>query len=131
MPISVEVKNNHNLDISFSPSIDFSIHMYSYILIAIDIVIYFMDKTGLTLPVLDGQHAEAGELFEMVMQEQELPHEAREVFSLWMVSDLLGMNLYKFLIWKINFHDILRFCAAYLKCHKVKSFTSGVGLYKL
>ena len=57
-----------------------------------------MDKTGLTLPVLDGQHAEAGELFEMVMQEQELPHEAREVFSLWMVSDLLGMNLYKFLI---------------------------------
>ena len=57
---------------------------------ALEIVIYFQDKTGLHLTVEDGQHAEAGELFEMVMDEKNFPHEAREAFSLWLVSDLLG-----------------------------------------
>ena len=49
-----------------------------------------MDKTGINLTVEDGQHATAGELFEMVMDEMKFPHEAREAFSLWLVSDLLG-----------------------------------------
>ena len=57
---------------------------------AVDIVVYFQDKTGLHLSVADGQRCEAGELFEMVMEEMKLPTEAREVFSLWLVSDLLG-----------------------------------------
>jgi len=49
-----------------------------------------MDKSGIQLSVEDGQHAEAGELFEMVMEEMKFPAVAREVFSLWLVSDLLG-----------------------------------------
>ena len=53
-----------------------------------------MDKTGINLTVEDGQHATAGELFEMAMDEMKFPHEAREAFSLWLVSDLLGW--YKF-----------------------------------
>ncbi len=57
---------------------------------AIDMVIYFQDKTGVHLKVEDGQHAEAGELFEMVMEEMKLSNQAREAFSLWLVSDLLG-----------------------------------------
>ena len=50
-----------------------------------------MDKTGINLTVEDGQHATAEELFEMVMDEMKFPHEAREAFSLWLVSDLLGV----------------------------------------
>ena len=53
-------------------------------------VIYFQDKTGLHLTVEDGQHMEAGEIFEMVMEEMKFPASSREVFSLWLVSDLLG-----------------------------------------
>ena len=49
-----------------------------------------MDKSGLHLTVEDGQNAEAGELFEMVMEEMSFPPEARDIFSLWLVSDLLG-----------------------------------------
>ena len=64
-----------------------------FLLAAIEIVIYFMDKTGINLTVEDGQHATAGELFEMVMDEMKFPHEAREAFSLWLVSDLLGKCL--------------------------------------
>ena len=51
---------------------------------------YFMDKTGIHLAVDDGQNCEAGELFEMVMDEMKFPAVAREAFSLWLVSDLLG-----------------------------------------
>lgn len=53
-------------------------------------MIYFMDKSGVHLTVEDGQNAEAGELFEMVMEEMNLHQSAREVFSLWLVSDFLG-----------------------------------------
>jgi len=49
-----------------------------------------MDKTGIHFTVEDGQNAEAGELFDYVMEELSLPEEAREVFSLWLISDLLG-----------------------------------------
>ena len=61
-----------------------------FLLPAIECVIYFMDKSGLHLTVEDGQNAEAGELFEMVMDEMKFVPEAREVFTLWLVSDLLG-----------------------------------------
>ena len=53
-------------------------------------VIYFLDKTGLKLSLKDGQHAEAGQLFELVMEEMKFPNVARSAFSLWLVSDLLG-----------------------------------------
>ena len=51
---------------------------------------YFEDKTGIDLSVEDGQHADAGELFEYIMEEMTFPAIARDVFSLWLVSDLLG-----------------------------------------
>lgn len=57
---------------------------------AIDIIVYFPDKTGVQLKVRDGQNIEAGELFELVMSVMKFPAEARESFSLWLVSDLLG-----------------------------------------
>ena len=53
-------------------------------------MIYFMDKSGVHLTVEDGQNAEAGELFEMVMEEMKFAPMARAVFSLWLVSDFLG-----------------------------------------
>ena len=52
--------------------------------------VYFMDKQGLKLLVEDGQNATAGEIFELIMDESGYPAEARDVFSLWLVSDLLG-----------------------------------------
>lgn len=60
---------------------------------AIDIIVYFPDKTGVQLKVRDGQNVEAGELFELVMGVMEFPGEARESFSLWLVSDLLELQL--------------------------------------
>lgn len=53
-------------------------------------IVYFPDKTGISLNVEDGQNAEAGEIFEMVMEEMRFPNEARQAFSLWLVSDYLG-----------------------------------------
>jgi hypothetical protein len=64
--------------------------MFSFVQLAIDIVIYFAESYGLHLQVVDGQNVTASELFEMVMEEQGYPNEARELFSLWLVSDLLG-----------------------------------------
>ena len=57
---------------------------------SIEIAVYFMDKTGLSLQVENGQNMHAGELFERIMTELDYPPQAREVFSLWLVSDLLG-----------------------------------------
>ena len=67
---------------------------YAISISAIDIVVYFMDKTGLNLSVEDGQNVDAGELFELVKEEMKLSDEAREMFSLWLVSDLLGTYMY-------------------------------------
>lgn len=60
---------------------------------AIDIVVYFAKSVGLQLKVSDGQNLTASELFEDVMEEQHYPHEARQLFSLWLVSDLLELQL--------------------------------------
>jgi hypothetical protein len=49
-----------------------------------------VDNFGLHLKVIDGQNATASELFEIVMDERGYPNDARELFSLWLVSDLLG-----------------------------------------
>ena len=60
-------------------------------LIATDIVVYFAKSVGLQLKVVDGQNVTASELFEYVMEEQNYPPDARQLFSLWLVSDLLGL----------------------------------------
>jgi len=60
---------------------------------ATDIVVYFAKSIGLQLKVCDGQNVTASELFEYVMEEQSYAPEARQLFSLWLVSDLLGLSL--------------------------------------
>jgi len=59
---------------------------------ATDIVVYFAKSIGLQLKVCDGQNVTASELFEYVMEEQSYASEARQLFSLWLVSDLLGLS---------------------------------------
>jgi phosphate/sulfate permease len=49
-----------------------------------------MDKTGLQFVVEDGRRSKAEELQEMVIQDTGLSEEAREIFSLWLMSPLLG-----------------------------------------
>jgi len=61
---------------------------------ATDIVVYFAKSVGLQLKVCDGQNLTATELFEYVMEEQNYPADARQLFSLWLVSDVLGMFVY-------------------------------------
>jgi len=61
-----------------------------FLCLAIDIVVYFANNVGLQLKVCDGQNLTATELFEDVMEEQNYPEAARQLFSLWLVSDLLG-----------------------------------------
>ena len=56
----------------------------------VETIVYLMDKSGLRFTIDDGHTKEAGHLFDNVMEELGLPAEAREVFSLWLVSDLLG-----------------------------------------
>ena len=54
-------------------------------------MVYFAKNVGLQLKVCDGQNMTATELFEDVMEEQSYAPEARQLFSLWLVSDLLGL----------------------------------------
>ncbi|ESN98897.1 hypothetical protein HELRODRAFT_162363 [Helobdella robusta] len=63
----------------------------------IEIVVYFHDNSGIMLKIQDGQNMEANILFEYVAKELNLQAEvleqAKEVFSLWLVSDLLELQL--------------------------------------
>ena len=56
----------------------------------LECIVYFMDNSGIHLFVDGGEHVTAGDLFEMVMEEMNYPSDCRDVFSLWLVSDLLG-----------------------------------------
>jgi hypothetical protein len=60
---------------------------------AVDIVVYYGEKQGLQLKVDGGQNAQASELFHMVMDNLEFPCDANQLFSLWLVSDLLELQL--------------------------------------
>jgi len=66
--------------------------VYCLCISAIDIVVYFSKNIGLQLKESDGQNLMATELFEDVMEEQNYPPAARQLFSLWLVSDLLGTS---------------------------------------
>ena len=77
---------------------------------AIDIVVYFAKNVGLQLKVCDGQNLTASELFEDVMEEQSYPNEARQLFSLWLVSDLLGTSLMFLLIIKSSLNALNVMC---------------------
>lgn len=87
-----QIKSNESVTISIPERQRTALPLASKLKV-IDIVVYFQDKTGLHLCVEDGQHTDAGSIFEMVMEEMKLPAIAREVFSLWLVSDLLELQL--------------------------------------
>lgn len=63
----------------------------------IDIVIYLHNDTGIMLKVQDGQNADAKFLFDLLIKELDVKKDdiryVREVFSLWLVSDLLELQL--------------------------------------
>lgn len=64
---------------------------------SIDIVIYYADGSGVLLKVSDGQNRPASYLFDLVLDELEvdvqLQSKIKDVFSLWLVSDLLELQL--------------------------------------
>lgn len=55
-----------------------------------DMVVFLRDRTGIYLSLEDGQDAETSDLMEIVLQEQGLPPECEDIFSLWLISPLLG-----------------------------------------
>lgn len=59
----------------------------------IDIGVYFNDKTGIVLKVENGHLSTAGDIFQMVIDELQLPEESKETFAMWMVSSLLEVQL--------------------------------------
>ena len=62
----------------------------------LDLCIYFMSKSCLKMEVEDGTSATCGELMASLIEEQEelnLPRHAGEIFSLWMTSPLLEVQL--------------------------------------
>ena len=48
------------------------------------------DRKGIHVNLEDGQLAEASDLFEIVLEQRGLPPESENVFSIWLVSPLLG-----------------------------------------
>ncbi|XP_064621374.1 putative FERM domain-containing protein FRMD8P1 isoform X2 [Lineus longissimus] len=60
---------------------------------SLEMCIYLMDKTGLQFVVEDGRRSKAEELQEMVIQDIGISEEAREIFSLWLMSPLLEIQL--------------------------------------
>ncbi|KAL8576115.1 hypothetical protein ACOMHN_001465 [Nucella lapillus] len=59
----------------------------------VELVVFLRDRAGIYFHLEDGHIVRTDELLELVMQEQGLPPEAREVFSLWFVSPILDVRL--------------------------------------
>lgn len=55
-----------------------------------DVCIFLRDRTGIHVSLEEGHQAEADDLFDIVLQDQNLPNECEDVFALWLVSPLLG-----------------------------------------
>ncbi|OAF71401.1 FERM domain-containing protein 8 [Intoshia linei] len=57
-------------------------------------VVYFMDKSYIKMNLVDGENMNAGDLFEESINRKGLPlFMARQLFSLWIVSDYLELQL--------------------------------------
>ena len=52
--------------------------------------VFLMNKTGVKFVVEDGTHAPAADIFDMVVDELDMPDEACDAFCLWLTSPLLG-----------------------------------------
>ncbi|XP_052822896.1 putative FERM domain-containing protein FRMD8P1 isoform X3 [Octopus bimaculoides] len=61
----------------------------------LELCIYLRDQTVIPLKVNNGQQAQTEDLFRIVQEEQKLPPEAANVFSLWLVSPSLELRLKK------------------------------------
>ncbi|XP_067680211.1 putative FERM domain-containing protein FRMD8P1 isoform X2 [Haliotis asinina] len=61
----------------------------------VDMIVYLRDRNGIFYSIEDGHLAQAEELLDMTIQEQGLSPIAREVFAVWLVSDLLEIRLKK------------------------------------
>lgn len=57
---------------------------------ALEVCLYLRDQTVIHVLLDDGHLAQADDLFEIVKEEQQLPSNANSIFSLWLVSPLLG-----------------------------------------
>lgn len=55
-----------------------------------DVCIFMRNRSGIHMQLDEGHNAEAEELFDIVVQENNLPKECEDVFSLWLVSPILG-----------------------------------------
>ena len=59
----------------------------------VEMVVFLRDRAGIYFHLEDGHLVRADELLELVIEEQGLPPEAREIFSLWFVSPILDIRL--------------------------------------
>ncbi|XP_052275436.1 FERM domain-containing protein 8-like isoform X1 [Dreissena polymorpha] len=62
---------------------------------SMDVCIFMRNRSGIHMQLDEGHNAEAEELFEIVVQENNLPKECEDVFSLWLVSPILELRLKK------------------------------------
>ncbi|XP_076452584.1 putative FERM domain-containing protein FRMD8P1 [Babylonia areolata] len=58
-----------------------------------ELVIFLRDRAGIYFHLEDGHLARSDELLELVIEEQGLPQDAKEVFSLWFVSPILDIRM--------------------------------------
>lgn len=59
----------------------------------VELVVFLRDRAGVYFHLEDGHTVRSDELLELVIDEQGLPPEAKEVFSLWFVSPILDIRL--------------------------------------
>ena len=59
----------------------------------VEMVVFLRDRAGIYFHLEDGHLVRADELLELVIEEQGLPPEAKEIFSLWFVSPILDIRL--------------------------------------
>lgn len=62
----------------------------------VEVVIWLRDQKGIHVNLEgNGQLAEAADLFEIVKEHRKLPDFVDNIFSIWMVSPLLGKYIFK------------------------------------
>ena len=59
----------------------------------VQLVVFLRDRGGIYFHLEDGHQARADEILQLVMEEHDLPPEARHVFCLWFVSPILDLRL--------------------------------------
>lgn len=94
------VHSMSNMYCLFADMINTHLITYYYIyyfinILELDVCIYLMSAVGIKLEVEDGASVTCGELINTLTEEDELnlPRQATEVFSLWMTSPLLEVQL--------------------------------------